>query len=161
MAGLLFWPKGLQKALEQTAFPEISLWESDLPVDVWDAPLPNEDKHGEWESIMSHLWLWSQAVACGTAVQLRQWDLLCGVVWSCSCRVNICMHWVDACSRDRMLRTASPLQTVSLKVVLRDVIGWQHRTEPSDWLEALSPFCLYLGRESWNKAPQAKNLLKY
>jgi len=41
--------------LEQTAFPEISFWESNFSADVWETLLPNEDKHEEWEYIMSHL----------------------------------------------------------------------------------------------------------
>lgn len=41
--------------LEQTAFPEISFWESNFSADVRETLLPNEDKHEEWEYIMSHL----------------------------------------------------------------------------------------------------------
>lgn len=41
--------------LQQTAFPEISFWESNCSADVWEMLLPNKDQHEEWEYIMSHL----------------------------------------------------------------------------------------------------------
>lgn len=44
---------GLTEHTRASCIPKISHMESDSPLDVWEAPLPNEDKHQEWESVVS------------------------------------------------------------------------------------------------------------